>query len=409
MRFPHLVVALCVCAGFALGATDTLAQPPAPPTNEDCLTCHSDAEMKRANGTPIAVSPDIFGNSIHGGLACVDCHQDLAAAELPHPEKLQKVSCATCHDEPTAAFARSVHHEVQARGGTNAPTCASCHGMHDILPSKDPNSKTYALNLPGTCATCHGGKHLVGPRGEVADTYQDSVHGRALSRSGLLVSANCSSCHGSHEVRRKEDPASLVHRANISKTCATCHEGIQQVYAKSIHAQQIMTGNTGAAVCSDCHTSHRIQRTDTDAWRLAVIEECGTCHVERIATYRDTYHGKVTALGFSRVAACADCHGSHTVQPAANPASMVAPQNLVTTCRQCHANANENFVKYDPHANKKDPERNPALYWTYRFMQLLLAGVFLFFGAHTLLWFPRSYKARRERGQHGRDRDGGAA
>jgi hypothetical protein len=30
-------------------------------------------------------------------------------------------------------------------------------------------------------------------------------------------------------------------------------------------------------------------------------------------------------------------------------------------------------------------------------MQVLLAGVFLFFGVHTALWLPRSYKARRER------------
>jgi 5-methylcytosine-specific restriction endonuclease McrA len=164
-----------------------------------------------------------------------------------------------------------------------------------------------------------------------------------------------------------------------------------------VHAQQVSSGNTVAAVCSDCHTSHRIQRHDTEAWRLAVIEECGTCHVERIASYRDTYHGKVTELGFTRVAACADCHGNHKILPASNPASTVSPQNLVTTCRQCHENANENFVKYDPHADKTNRDRNPALYWTYRFMQILLAGVFLFFGAHTLLWFPRSYRERQAR------------
>jgi hypothetical protein len=357
--------------------------------------------MKRANGTPIAVSAETFGKSIHGSLACVDCHADLATVELPHPEKLQKVSCAPCHDEPVAAFSRSVHHEVQGRPGMNAPTCATCHGAHDILPSKDPASKTYALNLPRTCATCHGGKHLMGPKGEIAESYEDSVHGRAIAKSGLLVAANCSSCHGSHDIRRKTDQVSSVHRSNIAATCTKCHEGIQQEYAKSIHAQQVSHGNTGAAVCSDCHTSHRIQRRETEAWRLAVIEECGTCHVERIATYRDTYHGKITELGFTRVAVCADCHSNHNIQPASNPASMVAPQNLVTTCRQCHAHANANFVKYDPHANKKNPERNPALYWTYRFMQLLLAGVFLFFGAHTLLWFPRSLKARRDRARHG--------
>jgi hypothetical protein len=30
-------------------------------------------------------------------------------------------------------------------------------------------------------------------------------------------------------------------------------------------------------------------------------------------------------------------------------------------------------------------------------MELLLASIFLFFGLHTILWFPRSYMARKQR------------
>src|SRR5574339_385174 len=69
------------------------------PSNDDCLTCHSDETAKRAKGTSIAVKPEVFGKSINAGLSCVDCHADLAKAELPHAEKLQKVSCATCHGD----------------------------------------------------------------------------------------------------------------------------------------------------------------------------------------------------------------------------------------------------------------------------------------------------------------------
>jgi nitrate/TMAO reductase-like tetraheme cytochrome c subunit len=216
------------------------------------------------------------------------------------------------------------------------------------------------------------------------------------------VSANCTSCHGSHDIRRKTDPASRVHRANVATTCATCHTGIEQVYEKSIHAQKVAAGNTGAAVCSDCHTSHEIQRTETAAWKLEVLRECGTCHTEKAETYRDTYHGQVTTLGFSRIATCASCHGSHDILPASNPASKVSSANIVNTCRTCHSAANENFAKYDPHADKHDAARSPVLHWTYRFMQVLLAGVFLFFGTHTLLWLPRSWAMRRERAQAAR-------
>jgi hypothetical protein len=40
---------------------------------------------------------------------------------------------------------------------------------------------------------------------------------------------------------------------------------------------------------------------------------------------------------------------------------------------------------------------DPILYYTRVFMQLLLAGVFGFFGLHTLLWLLRSLKEVRSR------------
>jgi cytochrome b subunit of formate dehydrogenase len=35
--------------------------------------------------------------------------------------------------------------------------CASCHGVHNILPSSDPKSTINPKNLPGTCGKCHPG------------------------------------------------------------------------------------------------------------------------------------------------------------------------------------------------------------------------------------------------------------
>ena len=37
--------------------------------------------------------------------------------------------------------------------------------------------------------------------------YMDSIHGFALSKEGLLVAANCQSCHGSHDILSHKDPA----------------------------------------------------------------------------------------------------------------------------------------------------------------------------------------------------------
>ena len=145
-------------------------------------------------------------------------------------------------------------------------------------------------------------------------------------------------------------------------------------------------GNALAPVCADCHTAHDIGSVDTDQWKLAIVRECGTCHEQSFRTYRDTFHGKITALGFTRVAKCADCHGSHGILPASNPASMISPQRRLATCQQCHPAANANFALYDPHADPHDHDRNPMLYYTSVFMKLLLGGVFLFFGiAHAAL------------------------
>jgi hypothetical protein len=147
-------------------------------------------------------------------------------------------------------------------------------------------------------------------------------------------------------------------------------------------------------VCTDCHTAHQIRRSEVEAWRLEVVKECGTCHEQSARTFRDTFHGQVTSLGFSRVAACADCHGAHAIFPKSDERSSVSPKNLTATCQTCHAGATASFAQFDPHADPHDRERNALLYYTTTFMQMLLAGVFSFFGIHTALWFGRSVQVK---------------
>ncbi len=74
----------------------------------------------------------------------------------------------------------------------------------------------------------------------------------------------------------------------------------------------------------------------------------------------------------------------------------LARDKVVATCRKCHAGVGANFARYDPHADPESRERNPGLFYTSQFMKLLLGSVFAFFGLHTALWLPRSWKARRE-------------
>ncbi len=374
------------------------------PDNDTCLACHGDPAAKSEAGRPIGLDDKALGASVHGalGLKCVDCHQDLAKTqEFPHPERLAKVSCAACHDTAVAAYDRSIHARARRQDAASvAATCVDCHTTHAIRPAKDPESKTYPLNLPSTCGRCHGDPRVIQQGhiriGNVLDLYRDSIHGKAVSKSGLVVAANCTSCHGSHDVRPRSDPESRVSRANLPTVCGACHEGIKTQYDMGVHGQALATGNQKAPVCADCHTAHDIQRADVANWQLSVIRECGTCHADKIRTYRDTFHGQVTSLGFVRVATCASCHGAHAIHGGADPRSTVAPANVLATCQTCHPSATARFTQYDPHADKDDRGRNPVLFYAARFMKWLLIGTFGFFGLHALLWLPRGIAARRK-------------
>jgi nitrate/TMAO reductase-like tetraheme cytochrome c subunit len=231
--------------------------------------------------------------------------------------------------------------------------------------------------------------------------FHDSIHGKALEKSGLKIAPNCATCHEAHAIRDpRVDPESLVFRTRVPATCGTCHEKILAEYSDSIHGNQLAKGNRRVPVCSDCHTAHAITDS-TDARRLAILRQCGGCHESSLATYRDTYHGQVSAMGFSRIATCADCHTAHEIQPAGDARSSVSPANRLSTCQKCHPGATVNFSRYDPHANTHDKGRSRLLWATALFMRILLAGVFAFFGIHTVLWFPRSVKARVDAHRNG--------
>ena len=388
------------------------AAAPASPKNQDCFDCHDDDGVTRdKDGTSVTVKPAVFNASVHESVACVECHTSLEkVTDFPHEEKLPKVDCAGCHDEEVEKYTSGVHAKARGSGSTVAATCVDCHGTHDMRSKTDPKSSTHHLQLAATCAKCHGNAEIIRKGGipsDVTKAFADSIHGKALSKSGLVVAPTCSDCHGAHDILKPGDPDSRVARPHVPATCGRCHEGIARQFGAGVHGKLLAEGKMKAPACQTCHTAHAIQRTDRTAWQLSVIGECGTCHGDRIETFRDTFHGQVTILGFRVVAGCADCHGAHEILPASDPRSPVSPARLVQTCGKCHPNATANFVKYDPHANKHDRHRNPALFYTSKFMSALLFGVFGIFGVHTSLWFTKEVRDRRARRRNG-NHEGGA-
>ena len=368
--FSFCAVLLLVASPFALTA------------QTDCLSCHSDVTLQDAAGHNAGVDADTFHSSVHGTLECSACHTSITA--YPHPDHPAAVKCVACHADEAAAIVGSVHEHASDH------PCTTCHGTaHAILPKDNPKSAVYPLNIPSTCGKCHGDA-LMAKQHHLANVYpqyMDSIHGYAVSQEGLLVAANCESCHGSHHVLSHTNPLSPTFKTAIPDTCGKCHAGIQAQYLSGIHGKQLAGGNLNAPACTDCHTAHTIG-TPTMAQSTPM---CGSCHQAQLSTYRDTFHSQVSNLGsYVEVARCSDCHGEHGILPASDPRSPVNQANLVKTCGRCHQNANAGFVKYEPHANPHNRHTSPLLYTIRLAMVLLISGVMSFFLIHSLLWLIRS-------------------
>lgn len=377
------------------------AAPAVAQSSAECLTCHGDAGMQDAAGHSIAVDGSKFHSSVHGSLECSNCHVTIKG--YPHPEKITPVKCETCHTEQAAALAGSVH------SSSKDHPCTSCHGnAHQIYPKADSRSTVYPLNVPHTCGSCHGTDGMAGKHGlpSVYPSYIDSIHGFALSKEGLLVAANCQSCHGSHRILSRKNPESPTYKTNIPKTCGTCHAGITANYLSGVHGKAVAKGDLAAPVCSDCHTAHAILQPTEAAFRTQSTPICGSCHKEKFSTYRDTFHSQLGALGgYVETARCWDCHGAHDVLPPTDPRSPIAAANLIKTCGKCHAGANASFVQYQPHANAYNRKLSPGLYYIRLFMNLLLISVLTFFMIHTILWLIRARydQIKRRSAEGGKD------
>ncbi len=372
--------------GALAAAIATLAifrAPGALPAQTGCLTCHGDASMTDAAGHSIAVDGKTFAASIHGSLPCSNCHADIKA--YPHPDHIAKVECKTCHAEQASQLSGSIH---------SGHACTSCHGnAHAIFPKEDARSAVYPLNVPRTCGACHGNPELAKKYGlpNVYSMYVDSIHGFALSKEGLLVAANCQSCHGSHHILSHKDAQSPTHKTNIPETCGRCHAMIEADYDRGVHGKAVAAGDRKAPVCTDCHTAHAILQPTEAEFRMQSTPICGSCHTDKFSTYRDTFHSQLGLLGgYVQTARCWDCHGAHEILAASDPHSPINRANLVKTCGRCHAGANLSFVQYQPHANARDRKLNPGLYFVRLFMNLLLIGVLTFFVIHTILWLIRA-------------------
>lgn len=380
-------------------------------TTEECLVCHNEsgvvgmAEVNPRDG--LVVNSDYLDHSVHGGFECIYCHEGIA--DIPHEAELPEVDpfvCSSCHEDAYDQYQRSAHGLALEEGDTHAPGCTDCHGHmddHDIHAVSDPQSGAHRLSLPATCGNCHNDERFAREHAiEVPDAYQSyvtGVHGHGLLRAGLLISASCNNCHGSHYILAGEDPDSPISPLNVLDTCSACHGALVAQFNESIHGQLLQQGRDDVPTCTTCHDTHGIAPAAEEGFIAQAVEECGTCHAEMLDTYSGTYHGKIHSMGFTGIAACSSCHTAHQILPEEDPASTVHADNLVATCATCHPGATASFATYIVHADPTDWERFPLLFAVYFGMMTLLTLTIIGGTVHTGVWYWRLHRERRERGQ----------
>ncbi len=337
-------------------------------SNEDCLACHGDAELKSEAGESLFLDYEKFLASSHGRaeISCVDCHADLAKIrDYPHSSPLKPIDCSRCHEEASREFETSIHFMAPETGANPLTvSCKDCHGTHDIKGKSEYDSTIFPINLPSTCEKCHLQRVAAKKEPGFIGQYRESVHFRALKKSGLTISANCSNCHGAHDIKTVSDPLALVSRKNIIPTCGTCHVGIQRDYLDGVHGKDYVKGIKDVPVCTDCHSEHNIlspQDLNSTVYTTKVAEVCSRCHdnvalsreygflTSRFRTYSQTFHGTASRYGETRVANCASCHGFHDIRPSADPKSSINSENLPATCGKCHPGASRHFAEGPVH------------------------------------------------------------
>jgi len=380
-------------------------QYPAAAASEDCLACHNDPGLTtERSGATVSLFVDgaEYAAGAHNGTACAQCHTEVTPSADRACETIRSpVDCSICHAETVLDYQSSIHGVLAADGDADAPTCIDCHDKHATEPKILPSSPTFPRNVPDLCGRCHRAGMKAATRieselSDIVESYVDSIHGKGLVKSGLLVTATCTSCHGHHRELPASDPASSVNSANVADTCGTCHHGIEETFRTSIHWPGNTETDRELPTCEDCHTSHTISRTDLGNFRFRMMDQCGRCHVSEAETFFDTFHGKVSRLGSAGAAKCYDCHGTHDILPPSNPDSALSRDNVVETCASCHPGSHRRFAGYLTHATHHDPEKYPWLFWAFWGMTALLIGTLTFALMHTLAWLVRLWLSRDE-------------
>ena len=324
-RLGPLLVLLTVAGGRASAGI--------PAEEDDCLACHGSdpaASMVLGSGEKLSVyvDPKVFASSVHGEmLHCTDCHSEKSG--YPHESKALASKrdlaiayyeqCKSCHFANYTKTLDGVHYAVMAKGNRAAALCVDCHGSHDIRRASEPRTR-----ISQTCSHCHA---------SVYQTYSASVHGKAAQEGNPDVPV-CTDCHRAHDTT---DPRNGVLASRTPEICGRCHTD------EKLMSRYGLSANVVETYLADFHGM------------AATLQQ-----------------GKKKGPGVRLAAVCTDCHGVHDIQKSDDPNSTVMASNLQKTCAKCHEGATADFPKAWLSHYEPTPQKAPLVWGVMLFYKLMI-------------------------------------
>ena len=282
----------------------------------------------------VLVKADTFTQTVHGHVACTDCHGGVQSTEketahtdlVARPSEGNPNACTNCHADVTEVYASSLHATLQGYKtvldtrstpenhpaidemfGNHCARChASCGDCHIGQPASvgggffDGHNFTRTPPMTRSCTACHGSR--------VGNEYlgkNEGIPGDVHFREGRM---NCVNCHSSHEMHGQTSNCSQCHvapeEASVppadhryaglqSPTCESCHPdttlGKDNIEMHTVHGADL-----------SCQVCHSVTYTSCDGCHVALSEKTGNPYFETNATYSTFLIGLNPLRSFDR-------------------------------------------------------------------------------------------------------------
>ena len=243
-----------------------------------------------------------FMPTVHGQMACVDCHSgeaqspDKATAHtdlIGRPSADAATACGDCHPDVVALEANSLHHNLT--GYWTVLNTRSVPENHEQLETMFNN---HCYRCHTSCGDCH-----VSQPDSVGGGFVDGHNFNATPS----MTQNCTACHGSRVgneyLGKNEGYRADVHFREGRMVCTDCHS------SHEMHGQ--------LPTCDECHTAPEDTTIPPANHRYNGVQSprCETCHITA-ATGQDGLemhqaHGGDLSCQVCHSLAYSSCDGCH--------------------------------------------------------------------------------------------------